>query len=221
MGEDTAYLLEKSAVLQRDGETYALTIDMPAGLISPEKLRTIADVSEKYSAAAIKVTSAQRIVIIGIREEEIDDVWNNLGMVPGEHGLCVRSVKTCPGTTFCKKGISDSMSLGLALHEAYRGMKLPAKFKIGVSGCSNCCAESWIKDLGFFGFKNGFKVVAGGEAGKNPRIAKELTYVESIDDAMKVAQSVIDYYKANAKPKERIGDTIDRIGFEEFKKGVL
>jgi len=91
MGEDTAYLLEKSAVLQRDGETYALTIDMPAGLISPEKLRTIADVSEKYSAAAIKVTSAQRIVIIGIREEEIDDVWNNLGMVPGEHGLSSRT----------------------------------------------------------------------------------------------------------------------------------
>jgi len=48
-----------------------------------------------------------------------------------------------------------------------------------------------------------------------------LTYVESIDDAMKVAQSVIDYYKANAKPKERIGDFIDRIGFETFKKGVL
>ncbi len=48
-----------------------------------------------------------------------------------------------------------------------------------------------------------------------------MTYVESIDEAKKVAQSVFDYYTANAKPKERIGDFIDRIGFEEFAKGVL
>jgi dissimilatory sulfite reductase (desulfoviridin) alpha/beta subunit len=56
---------------------------------------------------------------------------------------------------------------------------------------------------------------------KKPRIGEELTYVESIDDAKKVAESVFDYYTANAKPKERIGDFIDRIGFGEFTKGVL
>ena len=213
---------EKGAVVQRDRETYAIAPDTPAGVVSPDTLRKIADVSEKYGAAAIKITSAQRMVIVGLKEDDIDSAWKDLEMSPGAAiGLCVRSVKICPGTTFCKKGISDSLGLGMALHDAYHGMSLPAKFKIGVSGCPNCCGESWIKDLGFFGFKNGFKVVVGGEAGKKPRIAKELTYVESIDDAMAVAQSVFGYYKANAKPKERIGDFIDRIGFEEFAKGVL
>ncbi|HIE32087.1 MAG TPA: NAD(P)/FAD-dependent oxidoreductase [Methanosarcinales archaeon] len=215
-------LPEKGAVLQRDGETYAIAPDTPAGVVSPEILRRIADVAEKYGAAAIKITSAQRMVIVGLREEEIDSVWEDLGISPGAAiGLCVRSVKTCPGTTFCKRGISDSLSLGLALHDAYHGMSLPAKFKIGVSGCPNCCGESWVKDIGFFGFKNGFKVVVGGEAGRKPRIAQELTYVESIDDAKNVVQSVLDYYKANAKTKERIGDFIDRIGFDEFKADVL
>ena len=213
---------EKGAVVQRDRETYAIAPDTPAGVVSPDALRKIADVSEKYGAAAIKITSAQRMVIVGLQEADIDSAWKDLGMSPGAAiGLCVRSVKICPGTTFCKKGISDSLGLGMALHDAYHGMSLPAKFKIGVSGCPNCCGESWVKDLGFFGFKNGFKVVVGGEAGKKPRIAQELTYVESIDDAKKVAQSVFDYYTANAKPKERIGDFIDRIGFEEFTKGVL
>ena len=213
---------EKGAVVQRDRETYAIAPDTPAGVVSPDTLRNIADVAEKYEAAAIKITSAQRMVIVGLKEADIDSAWNDLGMSPGAAiGLCVRSVKICPGTTFCKKGISDSLGLGMALHDAYHGMSLPAKFKIGVSGCPNCCSESWVKDLGFFGFKNGFKVVVGGEAGKKPRIAQELTYAESIDDAKKVAQSVFDYYTANAKPKERIGDFIDRIGLEEFKKGVL
>nr|AAU83223.1 sulfite reductase assimilatory-type [uncultured archaeon GZfos27A8] len=213
---------EKGAVVQRDRETYAIAPDTPAGVVSPDVLRKIAEVAEKYGAAAIKITSAQRMVIVGLKEEDIDPAWNDLGMSPGAAiGLCVRSVKICPGTTFCKKGISDSLGLGMALHDEYHGMSLPAKFKIGVSGCPNCCGESWVKDLGFFGFKNGFKVVVGGEAGKKPRIAQELTYVESIDDAKKVARSVFDYYTANAKPKERIGDFIDRIGFEEFTKGVL
>jgi NAD(P)H-nitrite reductase large subunit len=215
-------LPEKGAVLQRDRETYAIAPDTPAGVVTPDTLRKIADVAEKYSAAAIKITSAQRMVIVGLKEEEIDSAWKDLGMSPGAAiGLCVRSVKTCPGTTFCKRGVSDSLGLGLALHDAYHGMNLPAKFKIGVSGCPNCCGESWVKDLGFFGFKDGFKVVVGGEAGRKPRIGNELTYVESIEDAKKVAQSVLDYYKANAKPKERIGDFIDRIGFEEFREGVL
>ena len=220
--ENKTDLPEKGAVLQRDKETYAIAPDIPAGVVSPEILRKIADAAEKYNAAAIKITGAQRMVVVGLKQEDLDNVWKDLGMSPGAAiGLCIRSVKICPGTTFCKKAVSDSLGLGMALHDAYHGMNLPAKFKIGVSGCPNCCGESWVKDIGFFGFKNGFKVVVGGEAGKKPRIANELTYVESDSDAMKVTQDVIDYYKANAKPKERLGNFIERIGFDEFSKGVL
>ena len=215
-------LPEKGAVLQRDRETYAIAPDTPAGVVAPEILRKIADVAEKYNAAAIKITSAQRMVIVGLKEEDIDNAWKDLGMSPGAAiGLCVRSVKICPGTAFCKRAVSDSLGLGMALHDAYHGLSLPAKFKMGVSGCPNCCAESWVKDIGFFGFKDGFKVVVGGEAGKKPRVGTELTHVKSMDDAMKVTQDIIDYYKANGKPKERLGELIDRIGFTEFSKGVL
>ncbi len=215
-------LPEKGAVLQRDRETYAIAPDTPAGIVPPDTLRKFADVAEKYNAAAIKITSAQRMVIVGLKEEDIDNAWKDLGMSPGAAiGLCVRSVKICPGTAFCKRAVSDSLSLGMALHEAYHGMSLPAKFKMGASGCPNCCAESWVKDIGFIGFKDGFKVVVGGEAGRKPRIGTELTYAASIDDAMKVTQDIIDYYKANGKPKERLGELIERIGFTEFSKGVL
>jgi NAD(P)H-nitrite reductase large subunit len=215
-------LPELGAILQRDRETYAIAPDIPAGVVSPDTLRKIADISEKYSAAAIKITSAQRMVIVGLKQDDLDNVWKDLDMKPGAAiGLCVRSVKICPGTTFCKKAVSDSLGLGLALHEAYHGIELPAKFKMGVSGCPNCCGESWIKDIGFIGFKNGFKVVVGGEAGKKPRIANELTFIESVEDAKKVTQNILDYYQTNAKPKERIGDFVDRIGFDEFSKSVL
>ena len=42
---------EKAAILQRDGETCNCS-HIPGGIIYPETLRKIADISEKYGAAA-------------------------------------------------------------------------------------------------------------------------------------------------------------------------
>jgi NAD(P)H-nitrite reductase large subunit len=37
---------------------------------------------KKYNAAVLKITSAQRIAIVGIKPEDIDNVWKDLGMKP-------------------------------------------------------------------------------------------------------------------------------------------
>ena len=85
---------EKGAVLQRDKETYAIVPHLPLGLITPAQLRKIADAAEKYKTAALKITSAARIAIVGLKEEDIDNVWQDLDMNPGAAiGLCVRSIK--------------------------------------------------------------------------------------------------------------------------------
>jgi len=87
-------LLEKGAIVQRDYETYAIAPQMPGGICEPCRLRKIADVAEKYSAKALKLTSAQRIAIVGLAESDIDAAWHDLDMPPGAAiGLCVRSVK--------------------------------------------------------------------------------------------------------------------------------
>ena len=62
-------LLDKGAVIQRDMETYAIAPHLTGGLITPKQLRDIADVAEKYNASAVKVTGAQRIAIVGLKEE--------------------------------------------------------------------------------------------------------------------------------------------------------
>jgi NAD(P)H-nitrite reductase large subunit len=214
-------LLDKGAILQRDKETYAIAPHIPGGICSPATLRKLADVAEKYHAAALKVTGAQRIAIVGIKEEDIDKAWKDLGLAPGAAvGMCVRSIKVCPGTTFCKRGIQDSVALGLALDKAYHGMSTPAKFKIGVSGCPNNCGESWVKDLGFFGMAKGFTCVVGGDAARKPRIAQELAKDLSIDQCKALAEKILTYYQKNGQPKERLGALIDRIGFEKFKSDM-
>ena len=125
-------LLEKGAILQRDKETYAIAPHIPGGIITDfNLLRKIADIAEKYGVKAIKLTSAQRFALVGIRAEDLDQVWQELGLSPGAAiGLCVRSVKICPGTTFCRIGMQDAVGVGLKLDAKYHGLALPFKFKM-------------------------------------------------------------------------------------------
>ncbi|WNY26300.1 NAD(P)/FAD-dependent oxidoreductase [Methanolapillus ohkumae] len=213
-------ILEKGAIIQRDGETYAIAPHTPAGLLTPEILRTIADTAEKYNVAAIKISSSQRIVLVGLKEEDLDDVWSDLGMKPGSAiGICVRSVRVCPGTTFCKRGKQDSMSLGLKLDEKYHSMQLPAKMKIGVSGCLFSCSESAVRDIGFIGDTKGFKCYVGGNASSNPKVGELIAEELTQDAALELTEKIIQFLKAK-NSKKRLGKVIEEIGMEQFKKEI-
>lgn len=213
---------EKGAVLQRDKETYAIVPHLPLGLVTPAQLRKIADVAEKYNNATLKITSAARIAIVGLKETDIDKAWQDLGMKPGAAiGLCVRSIKACPGNAFCRLGQQDALAMGMELDTHYHGLELPGKMKIGVSGCPNQCAESALKDIGLFGKAKGWTILAGGNAASRPRIGVILCEGLSNEDALTVCARIITYFKENGKKSERMGRFIDRIGFETFKATVL
>lgn len=213
-------LPEKAAILQRDGETYAIAPHIPGGIVYPETLRKIADIADKYGAAALKITSAQRIAIVGLQEKDLDAAWAELGMKPGAAiGLCVRSVKICPGTTFCKRGKQDAVGLGLKLDEKYHGMQLPSKFKMAVSGCQNSCSEPSIKDIGIMGTAKGFTLSVGGSAGPRPRLGDVMAKDLSEEQVLDLVDRIINFYKGYGKSR-RIGEVLDEIGIEKFKEGV-
>ncbi|MCD6561773.1 MAG: NAD(P)/FAD-dependent oxidoreductase [Deltaproteobacteria bacterium] len=218
MSEKKKDILEKGAVIQADYQTYAIVPHLPGGLCTPAILRNVADVAEKYKAAAIKLTGASRLAMVGLREEDLDNVWADLTLSPGAAvGLCVRSIKFCPGITFCRLGKQDAVGLGMKIDEKYHGVKTPSKLKIGISGCPNCCAESWLKDIGFIGTAKGWKIVVGGNAASKPMIAQVLAKDLSDDDALVLVEKVIEGYKKHTKP-QRLGKLISEIGLEEFKK---
>ncbi len=212
----------EGAILQADRATFAVVPHIPAGVCTPDTLRKIAEVAEKYQAAALKITSAQRIAIVGLKQGDVEKVWADLGMDPGHAaGLCVRSIKVCPGTTFCKRGLQDAVSLGLELDKRYHGVELPAKFKIAVSGCANKCTDAASVDLGFMGTASGFHVYVGGNGGVKPRAADLLAENVTAGEALEIAGKVIEYFKTMGRLDERIGRMIDRIGLENFKQAVL
>jgi len=213
---------EKGAVLQKDKESYAIAPHISCGVVTKEQLRNLADVAEKYDVAAIKVTSAARIALVGIKEEDVDSVWKDLGMNLGHAvGLCVRSIKVCPGTAFCRLAKQDSLAIGMKLDEIYHGMNLPSKTKMGVSGCINQCAENCIKDISLVGKKDGWTLMVGGMGTSKPRLADTLIDGLDADKAIELISRVVDFYKENAKKHERIGKMIDRLGLDPLTSAVL
>lgn len=208
---------EKGAIPQKQEDSYTIAPHIPCGVVTPDLLRKIADVSEKYGADALKITGACRIAIVGLKEEDIDPVWEELGMTEGAAvGLCVRSIRTCPGNTFCRLGKQDAMGIGMKLDEKYHAHNLPGKFKMAVSGCKLSCSESWVRDVGLIGDKDGWILTIGGNVGSQPRIGKEVANGLDDEAVFEAIDTVIDYYTENAKKGERIGKMIERVGIEPF-----
>lgn len=205
----------------RNGQRrYAITPRIPGGYITPQLMKKIADVAETLHGS-LKITAAQRIMITGLKVEDVDKAWEMLGMEPAYSvSNRVRSVSMCPGTAFCKRAKQNSTRLGLQLEKKYISQVMPSKMKIGVSGCPNSCAESGVKDIGVIGQAEGWDIYAGGSAGAHPRLADFICHVQTEAQVLAVVDSMVEYYKANAHI-ERMGEFIDRIGLYEFKEAVL
>ncbi|MCM0081297.1 NAD(P)/FAD-dependent oxidoreductase [Geomonas sp. Red32] len=214
-------ILEKGAIIQRDRETYAIAPHFPGGFTDSATLRKICDVADKYGLA-LKLTSAQRIMMVGAKEEDLDAIWGELAQPQGAPiGLCVRSVKICPGTTWCKRGVQDSVSLGLKMDAIYHSMVLPNKMKMGISGCLLACAECHTKDIGVIGTAKGWRIVVGGNGGVRPRLADLLVDdVQSEEKVLEIVARVVDFYK-NARSEQRLGKTVEAMGIEAFRQAVL
>jgi len=214
----------KGAILQRDKETYAIVPRIPMGVLTPEILEKLAKVARKYDVRIIKITSGQRIVLVGIKPQDVSNAWNDLELEVGPaEGLCVHYVQACPGTETCKFGQGNSLGLAAKIENMYVGKKdfIPAKMKFGISGCKLNCAESFVRDIGAFATRQGWTVIAGGNSGGRPRIGNVIAENLSEEKTLELVKRMLDYFAKNARQRERLPRFIERIGTEEFKKAVL
>lgn len=209
------------AILQRDKTTYAIVPRTPVGLLSLEVLERIAMVVKKYQIPVTKITSGQRLALVGLKPENLEPAWSDLGMGVGRATeLCLHYVQACPGNQVCQFGTQDSLGLGLKLEDFYTGIALPAKVKIGVSGCPFCCSESLMRDVGLIGKNSGWTVSFGGNAGARPRIGDVLAEKLTEEDAMELVHRCLTYYQQNARTKERTARFMERTGLDTLKQAL-
>jgi len=209
------------ANIQKDG-TFSVVPRMRGGVTTPDELRRIADVADKYKVPMVKVTGSQRIDLLGIQKADLPKVWADLGMPSGQaYTKGVRMVKTCVGTEFCRFGVQDSTRAGIELERRLENLFTPHKFKMGVVGCPRNCAEATVKDLGLVGQDGSWQVVVGGAAGKSVRRADLLITVETTEQALEASDLFFQYYRENANYLERSYDFVERLGIEKIRKETV
>ncbi|MGO4784416.1 nitrite reductase large subunit NirB [Cryobacterium sp. W22_MBD10_FK3] len=175
------------ANMQKDG-TYSVVPRIPGGEITPAKLKVIAEVAEEYKLYT-KITGGQRIDMFGARLEQLPEIWKILvdaGFESGQaYGKSLRTVKSCVGSTWCRFGVQDAVSMAIQLELRYRGLRSPHKFKLGVSGCARECAEARGKDIGIIATDLGWNLYVGGNGGFQPAHAQLLA--QDLDDDTLIA----------------------------------
>jgi NAD(P)H-dependent nitrite reductase large subunit len=209
------------ANIQKDG-TFSVVPRIRGGVTSPDELRRIADVADKYKVPMVKITGSQRIDLLGIRKQDLPAVWADLGMPSGQaYTKGVRMVKTCVGTDFCRFGTQDSTSAGIEMERRFEHLYTPHKVKMAAVGCPRNCAEATVKDIGLVGVEGGWQVVVGGAAGKSVRQADLLVTVETTEAALEAAELFFQYYREHGNYLERTYDFVVRVGIDKVRKETV
>lgn len=209
------------ANIQKDG-TYSVVPRMYGGVTSPDQLRKIADVADKYKVPMVKVTGGQRIDLLGVKKEDLTNMWADLDMPSGyAYGKSIRTVKTCVGSEFCRFGTQNSTQLGIDIEKAFDHMWAPHKVKFAVSGCPRNCAESGIKDVGVIGVDSGWEIYVGGNGGIKTEVAQFLCKVKTAEEVIEYSGAFIQIYREEARYLDRTVHWIERVGLDYVKKRVI
>ena len=210
------------ANIQKDG-TFSVVPQMRGGVTSPDQLRRIADVADKYDVKLVKLTGGQRIDLLGIRKEDLPKVWADLDMPSGyAYGKSFRTVKTCVGQDFCRFGVGDSTKLGIEIESRFQGLESPAKMKLAVSGCPRNCAESLCKDVGVVAVDGGrWEIYVGGAAGAHIRKGDLLATVEDPETVKTLTGRFMQYYRENANWLERTYAFVPRVGVDVLREVIV
>lgn len=213
----------KYAVLQkiRNGKrTYGITPRISGGFITPDNLIKISNVAKKYGGT-LKLTSGQRVAILGLQPEDVEKAWEELGMEPGVlSSYSVKNVEMCPAS-FCKRSKQNSLKLGMKIEKRFYGASTPNRTKIAVVGCRNACASAYAKDISVVADQEGYIIAAGGSAGFHPRLADKIAENLNEDEAYIMVETIYDYYCNEAEKGEKLGHFIDRITIDKFRKDIL
>jgi len=230
------------ANIQRSGQ-YSVIPRVAGGEITPQELILLGTTALKYNLWT-KITGAQRIGLFGANMWQLPDIWEDLtygktsfhnqedgvsvnlkttGMESGQaYGKALRAVKSCVGTSWCRFGQQDSVSMAVALEERYKGFRAPHKLKMGVSGCMRECAEAQGKDIGLVATVTGYNLYICGNHGTSPKHAQLFLNDLSDKDCFKYIDRILMYYTFTAAPLTRTSKWLENLaGGIDFLKEVV
>jgi nitrite reductase (NADH) large subunit len=217
--QQALFINEKmNAVIQSNG-TYTLIPQMYGGITNPEQLKKIAHVAEKYQIDNVAITSDQRIHLLGVKKEDLSDVWAELNMpLSSTQANGVQNIKTCIGEHICSCDKKSSIELAISLEKQLEFLTTPYRIKMGISSCLHNGAGSTTKDVGIIGVDRGWEIYIGGSSGRNVRSGELLCVAATTEEAMELIRGFVQYYRETANYLERTWQWVERVGLVHVRE---
>jgi nitrite reductase (NADH) large subunit len=213
------------ANMQKNG-TYSIVPRVAGGEITADKLIVLGEVAKKYNLYT-KITGGQRIDLFGARVDQLPHIWKELidaGFESGHaYAKSLRTVKSCVGSTWCRFGVQDSVSMAIHLEDRYKGLRAPHKLKMAVSGCTRECAEAQSKDVGIIATEKGWNVYVCGNGGMKPRHADLFASELNDEDLIKYIDRFYMFYIRTADKLQRTSTWMDNLegGLDYLKEVII
>jgi|GEM_PF-314193 len=205
------------------GETVKIaispSIQLGGSLFTPNQLAEIGHVLG--ADAKVEVTPFKQLYAeVALEQRDaVKEKLEQIGLDVNPAGFVTKSLIAC---NFCKGAEEAGLETAVALNEAIAGIATPTPLKIGYAGCALGTSEPLIKDIGVVKMRDKFDIYVGGEPkGLKTSFAKLLRSGVTEKQLIPTVIALIDFYKENAKGKEKFGKFVDRISLDRLKDITL
>ena len=139
----------------------SLRVRVPGGLIDPESLIRVSEISTKYGDGQIHMTTRQGFEILGIDMEDMPEVNKMIQPVidkldinqdkrgEGYSAAGTRNIAACVGNKVCPKAQYNTTEFAKRIEKEVFPHDL--HFKIALTGCPNDCIKARMHDFGIIG----------------------------------------------------------------------
>jgi sulfite reductase beta subunit-like hemoprotein len=216
--------------------TFMLRVKIPGGILQPEQLRAIGEISNVHGRGEGELTTRQNVQLHFLELAALPDVFDRLGAAgltsAGACGDTVRNITGCPVAGLGHELFDATPVLEEAAAFFYGNpdySDLPRKHKISITACADSCAAPEINCVGLVGAlrdgEEGFGVLVGGGLSSVPRIGRELGVWVPKGEAVQVLAAILDEWREDlryrvSRVKARLKFMIDDIGPEGMRERV-
>jgi sulfite reductase beta subunit-like hemoprotein len=218
-------------------ERYIIRIRIPAGVLTPDQLETVALLAEQSGwAEGAHLTTRQGIEIAGLPASDIPSVVARIetaGLTTRRTGgPFVRGVVACPFAGVAPEEVFDVTPFALAADRYFRQhsalQQLPRKIKISFEGCAHDHVRTLVSDIGVRavrqGGANGFRVVIGGGLGAAPKSAQVCAEFVPVAELFATLESILRVFNRHGyrqnRARARLKWLLADWGSERFREEV-
>jgi len=186
---------------KQPGQNY-LGVTLPAGQITCDQLRLLADIADRHGLGEIRLTVWENLIIPNIPDAELETVKREIRRIGlnWKQSNLSSGVIACTGNKYCKFSSTDTKgdALGLIKYLEDR-IKLDVPVNIHLTGCPNSCAQHYIGDIGLLGTKTAdgreaYHVFVGGGFGKNKALGRQIFQALPLEELKRMLETILRVY---------------------------